>query len=68
MIASGFVGEPTAPLVHDLTSAGFITASNGWTEAELMNHGPWNAAVDFGSAGNVADDLADATFVPQPCN
>jgi len=61
------VGEPTAPLTHDLTTDGFITTANGWTEAELMNHDPWNTAVDFGSAGNVADDLADPEFIPALC-
>ena len=61
------VGEPAAPLTHDLTADGFITAANGWTEAALMNHDPWNSAVDFGSAGNVAGDLADSAFTPALC-
>ncbi len=61
------VGEPAAPLTHDLTSGGFITAANGWTEAALMNHDPWNSAVDFGSAGNVAGDLVDPELIPRVC-
>ena len=61
------VGEPGKPLVTNLTTHGFINAANGWTKAELMNVDPW-AAGDFGSAGNVADDLVDATFVPASCN
>lgn len=62
------VGEPAAALIHDLTADGFITAGNGWTEPALMNHDPWNPSVDFGGAGNVADDLADDEFVPALCN
>lgn len=62
------VGEPTAALVHDLTAEGFITAANGWTEAELMSFDPWDPARDFGGAGNIAGDLQDETFVPALCN
>jgi len=62
------VGEPGAPLVHDLTAEGFITAANGWSEAALMNSDPWSTEADFGSAGNVAGDLTDATFVPPLCD
>ncbi len=62
------VGEPAHPLVTDLTAQAFITPANGWTEAELMNFDPWNAAFDFGGAGNVAGDLQDATFEPAPCD
>lgn len=61
------VGEPTAALTHDLTADGFITSGNGWTEPALMHHDPWNTSVDFGDAGNVADDLADDEFVPALC-
>ncbi len=61
------VGEPTAALVHDLTAEGFITAVNGWTEAELMSFDPWDSARDFGGAGNIAGDLQDDTFVPALC-
>jgi hypothetical protein len=61
------VGEPAAALTHDLTADGFITAQNGWTEAELMNFDPWDPATDFGGAGNIADDLQDDTFAPAPC-
>ena len=61
------VGEPGFALTNDLTSDGFITAANGWTEASLMNFDPWDPATDFGSAGNVAGDLQDTTFEPAPC-
>lgn len=60
-------GEPDRPLVTDLTTQGFITPANGWTEVELMHANPWDAAHDFGGAGNVAGDLQDTTFEPAPC-
>lgn len=60
------VGEPDGHLVTNLTTQGFITAANGWTKPELMNVDPWGAG-DFGSAGNVADDLIDPEFVPALC-
>jgi len=61
------VGEPGHALVHDLTSEGFITPANGWTETDLMNFDPWDTAHDFGGAGNIAGDLQDTTFEPAPC-
>jgi hypothetical protein len=61
------VGEPGAPLVTDLTTAGFITAANGWTEAELQHFNPWDTSRDFGSAGNIAGDLTDEAFIPDAC-
>lgn len=60
------VGEPDGHLVTNLTTQGFITATNGWTKPELMNLDPWGTG-DFGGAGNVADDFVDNTFVPAPC-
>lgn len=60
-------GEPDHHLVTDLTAQGFITEANGWTEADLMHFDPWNEAMDFGGAGNVAGDLQDSTFEPAPC-
>lgn len=60
------VGEPDAHLVSNLTTEGFITAANGWTKSELMNFDPWSSA-DFGTAGNIAGDLTDDTFVPAVC-
>jgi hypothetical protein len=60
-------GEPAAHLVEDLTTQGFITAANGWTEAALANFDPWDAATDFGGAGNVADDLVDPAFLTPLC-
>jgi len=62
------VGEPEHHMISNLTAQGFITGANGWTEAELMNFDPWNPMIDFGGAGNVADDLQDATFEPAPCH
>ena len=62
------VGEPAAPLTHDLTADGFITPANGWSEPSLMHHDPWNVMIDFGDAGNVADDLQDTEFEAAPCS
>jgi hypothetical protein len=62
------VGEPALPLVADLTTEGFITPANGWTEPALMNVDPWDTASDFGGAGNVAGDLVDTEFEPAPCS
>jgi len=59
-------GEPDHPLVNDLTAAGFITAANGWTAADLLHFDPW-ADVDFGGAGNVRGDLLDDRFVTPTC-
>jgi hypothetical protein len=59
-------GEPGKPLISNLSTEGFITAANGWTEAALMNVDPW-AMGDFGGAGNIAGDLVDPTFVPALC-
>jgi hypothetical protein len=55
-------GEPGAPLVSDLTAQGFITSDDGWSEPELLHFDPWSGA-EFGSAGEVADDLVDDAFV-----
>ena len=62
-------GEPGQPLVSDLSAQGFITAANGWDEAALMGFDPWSNQ-EFGSAGNVTDDLTDEAFVvpPSGCN
>ena len=61
------VGEPGATLVTNLTQGGLITSANGWTEAELMDFDPWGT-VDFGGAGNVAEDFVDPTFLVGLCN
>jgi hypothetical protein len=58
-------GEPGAPMLSDLTSDGFIDTALGWSEETLMGYDPWSGA-DFGSAGNVADDLQDSAFVIDP--
>lgn len=58
-------GEPGAPLLNNLTTQGFITQANGWTEQELFDFDPWGMS-DFGGAGHVAGDLADPAFVIDP--
>jgi hypothetical protein len=55
-------GEPGHPLVHDLTTEGFVTTANGWKNAELMHFDPWKPG-DFGGAGDVSKDLVDPSFV-----
>jgi hypothetical protein len=60
-------GEPGHHMVSDLTTQGFITAANGWTEQSLMHFDPWNPAQDFGGAGNIAGDLVDDAFTAAPC-
>lgn len=59
-------GEPGRPLTSNLTTAGFITAANGWTAAALMNVDPWGPG-DFGGAGSIAGDLVDPTFEAALC-
>jgi hypothetical protein len=61
-------GEPGHPLVTDLTTQGFVTAANGWTEASLQHFDPWDQTKNFGGAGNVAGDLQDAAFEAAPCH
>ena len=61
------VGEPGHPLVTDLTTQGFVTAANGWTEAALQHFDPWNPTANFGGAGNIAGDLQDTAFLAAPC-
>lgn len=60
-------GEPGKPLTSNLTTNGFINPANGWSKPEVMNVDPWGPG-DFGSAGNIAGDLQDATFEPAPCS
>ncbi len=60
------VGEPAHPLVHNLTTQGFITAANGWTNAQLLDYDPWGNT-NFGNAGNVTGDLTDTAFDTPPC-
>ena len=59
-------GEPTAHLTENLTTSGFITAANGWTQASVRNFNPWGTA-NFGGAGNVASDLTDPAFDTPAC-
>lgn len=58
-------GEPQKPLVNNLTSAGMITAPNGWTETALHDFDPWGSA-DFGTVGTVSADLVDSASVIDP--
>jgi hypothetical protein len=56
-------GEPGKPLTNDLSAnGGFIDATHGWTEAELMGFDPWGGQ-EFGSAGVVSEDLVDTAFL-----
>ncbi len=55
-------GEPGHPLVHDLTTDGFVTSANGWKQAALMHVDPWKPG-KFGGAGDVSKDLVDPAFV-----
>ena len=54
-------------MIDNLTTQGFITAANGWTKPEVFDFDPWGAE-DFGSAGNVAEDLVDTTFLAAACH
>lgn len=60
------VGEPAAPLTHDLTDSGLITSEAGWTEMALFHFDPWGTA-DFGDAGSVVGDLIDDAWVTPVC-
>jgi hypothetical protein len=59
-------GEPGAPLTRNLTTTGFITAQNGWTDSSLMGFDPWGNT-NFGGAGNVTSDLTDDSFLTPIC-
>ncbi len=60
------VGEPCFPLVNDLTTQGFITAANGWTNQQLFHYDPWGGQ-PFGGASVIATDLTDPAFETPPC-
>lgn len=60
-------GEPGRPLTRNLTTQGFIRADAGWTQASLFDFDPWHATKEFGTAGNVAGDLTDPSFMPPAC-
>jgi hypothetical protein len=55
-------GEPAQPLVHDLSTQGFVNEANGWTQTGLFHYDPWKPG-KFGSAGEVSKDLVDTGFV-----
>jgi hypothetical protein len=60
------VGEPCAPLVNNLTTMGFITTENGWTNMVLFNYDPWGGQ-SFGGGSVIADDLTDSAFDTPAC-
>src|SRR5262249_39139245 len=41
-------GEPDGHLTENLTTNGFITGANGWSESALMDFNPWEAGKKFG--------------------
>jgi hypothetical protein len=59
-------GEPGHPLVHDLTTEGFITVQNGWKNMQLFHWDPW-VSMNFGGAGDISKDLVDPAFDTPAC-
>lgn len=59
-------GEPGHPLVSNLTTQGFITTANGWTEMALFNYDPWGGQ-PFGGGGDVAAELVDPVYTAAAC-
>ena len=60
-------GELGKPLVSNLTTQGFVTTTNGWTNQALFDFDPWKVG-NFGGAGDVSKDLVDPAFVIAPAN
>ncbi len=60
------VGEPDAPLIHDLTDEGFIRPELGWQSASLMHYDPWGGK-PFGSISPIVRLLADEIDDPPTC-
>jgi len=60
------VGEPCYPLVSNLTTQGFITTANGWTNQALFDYDPWGGQ-PFGGGSVIATDLTDPAFETPPC-
>jgi hypothetical protein len=61
------VGEPDAPLVRDLTAAGIITSTAGWTDQSLFGFDPWGPS-KFGNGGGVLSlDFVDDAFTTPAC-
>ncbi len=58
------VGQPDAPLSHDLTDEKFLLAADGW-EPALLHFDPWSTG-NFGGAGNPRDQLLDLLAPPGP--
>ena len=59
-------GEPAHHLTEDLTTNGFITTQNGWTEQSLFHFNPWSMQI-FGGAGSIGSDLVDPAFDTPVC-
>ena len=60
------VGEPSVPLIHDLTDQGFITAANGRQSMSLMHYDPWGG-LPFGAIAPVSDLLDGVAIDPPIC-
>jgi hypothetical protein len=60
------VGEPCAPLVTNLTTQGFITTANGWSNQALFDYDPWGGQ-PFGGGSVLSVDLTDPAFETPPC-
>lgn len=60
------VGEPCFPLVHDLTTEGFVTTANGWTNQVLLHYDPWGGQ-PFGDGSVLSTDLTDPAFDTPAC-
>jgi hypothetical protein len=56
------VGEPTQPLVRDLTTQGFVQAADGWA-AELLHADPWGTK-EFSGGGRLDKPLTDELAPP----
>ncbi|MBS2031544.1 MAG: hypothetical protein JST54_26830 [Deltaproteobacteria bacterium] len=55
------VGEPDGQLITDLTTQGFVSFPNGWTETSLEHYDPWGDA-GFGAGPVVAQQLTDPSL------
>jgi hypothetical protein len=58
------VGEPDHPLVHDLTTDGFVQTADGWDE-RLLHIDPWGTA-EFGGGGRLDEPLTNVAPPGQP--
>jgi hypothetical protein len=60
------VGEPSHPLVNNLTTQGFINFDAGWSDQTLFDYDPWGGQ-QFGGAGTVSADLTDSALDTPIC-